>query len=308
MERLQVKSCAWWKRHPNGCFPFADVWGIPEINIFVSSTNQFTVSRLHRSYLPPNRKWVDGYITLDDRESHHLTKVLRGKEGDEIETFDGNGEVRRCMVIRVSRNEVELESRELWRQKPPSPKFVLGVAVPKGRKMEEIARQAAEMGASRLIPLVTSRSEGSADSKRWESKRERWRNGVVEACKQSGNAFLPEIEPFISLENWFANLSQSVLKFVASLEPDARTMRSWLSETDVAPSLSEVALLVGPEGDLTANEYATARSFGFLPCTFGDTVLRVDTAVICAFAVAKEELRAYLAKHPLNPSCDERRA
>ncbi len=274
----------------------------------MSLSNKFIVSRLHRAYLSPNRNWVDDHVTLDDRESHHLTKALRAKEGDEIETFNGKGEVRRCIVIRVSRNEVELEARDLWRQKPLSPTFVLGVAVPKGRKMDEIVRQATEMGASRLVPLVTSRSEGSADPTRWESKRERWRNGAIEACKQSGNAFLPEIAPFRSLEDWFTNLSHNILKFVASLESDARTIKSWLNETNPVPSPVEVAILIGPEGDLTTDEYATARSIGFLPCTFGDTVLRVDTAVICAFAVAKEELRAYLAKHPLKPSCDERRA
>ncbi|MFP6901577.1 MAG: RsmE family RNA methyltransferase [Opitutales bacterium] len=268
----------------------------------MSLSNIFTVSRLHRAYLAPDQKWSDDHITLDDRESHHLTKVLRAREGDEVETFDGQGEVRRCLVVRVSRSEMELESRDLWRQQPLSPAFALGVAVPKGREMDEIVRQAAEMGASRLVPLVTSRSEGSADSKRWKSKLERWRNGAIEACKQSGNAFLPEIEPFRSLEDWLANLSSETLKFVASLESDARTVRSWLNETNLVISPAEVALLIGPEGDLTSDEYATARSDGFLPCTFGETVLRVDTAVICAFAVAKEELRAYLAKHPLNPS------
>ncbi|MBO93747.1 MAG: hypothetical protein CMI32_02465 [Opitutales bacterium] len=262
------------------------------------------MSRLHRAYLAPGREWLNGSVTLDERESRHLAKVLRVRMGDEIETFNGRGEVRLTSVKQVSPKAVELKSTEERLMVPSSPAFELGVAVPKGKKMDEIVRQATEMGATRLVPLVTNRSEGAADPERWESKRERWRIAAIEACKQSGNAFVPEIEKLLPLQDWLAALSSATFKIVASLESDALPLRIWLNEGEVAERPKEVALLVGPEGDLAPEEYGTARSLGFLPCAFGENVLRVDTAVVCAFAVAKEELQAYLATQPMNQSDD----
>ena len=253
------------------------------------------MSRKHRSFLAPERHWQDGCVTLDERESHHLSKVLRAKEGDEVETFDGRGEIHRCRLIRIDAKRVELKSTGTVTCSPVRPAFVLAVAVPKGKKMDEIVRQASEMGASRVVPLLTVRTEGSTDPKRLETKREKWRIGAIEACKQSGNAFLPEIEPFRAFPDWLASLSEATCKILASLEPDALSLRQWLDRNKAGEIPNEVALLVGPEGDFTSEEYASARATGFLPCNFGANVLRVDTAVVCAFAVAKEEFRAYLA-------------
>ena len=262
------------------------------------------MARLHRSFLPPDRPWVDGRVTLDERESHHLAKVLRAKAGDEVETFDGGGEVRRCLMKKVSSHAVELESLEISSSAPVHPSFALGVAVPKGKKMNEIVRQAGEMGAACIVPLITARSEGSSDPGRWETKRAKWANEAIEACKQSGNPHLPEIEPFRSLGDWLTGLESETFKIVASLESDSFPLRHWLESPGSAERPQKIALLIGPEGDLTPEEYASARSAGFLPCTFGDNVLRVDTAVLCAFAVAKEEFRAYFALQPTNPRND----
>ena len=253
------------------------------------------MSRKHRSFLAPGRHWQDGRVTLDERESHHLAKVLRAREGDEVETFDGQGEIHRCRLIRIDPRRVELQSTGAVTSAPLRPAFVLAVAVPKGKKMDEIVRQTGEMGASRVVPLLTDRTEGSTDPKRLEAKREKWRTGAIEACKQSGNAFLPEIEPFRALPDWLASLSGETFNILASLEPDALSLRQWLDKNKAEETPDEVALLVGPEGDFTPEEYASARAKGFLPCNFGANVLRVDTAVVCAFAVAKEEFRAYLA-------------
>ena len=262
------------------------------------------MSRLHRAYLAPGREWMDGSVTLDERESHHLAKVLRVREGDEVEAFDGRGGIRLSTVMRVAPSAVELKSVEERAMVPDSPLFELGVAVPKGKKMDEIVRQVTEMGATRLVPLVTDRSEASADPRRWESKREKWRMAAIEACKQSGNAFVPRIASFTPLDGWLTEFSSSTFKIVASLESDARPLRSWLNDGNMESPPTRVALLIGPEGDLAPDEYASARSAGFMPCTFGENVLRVDTAVVCAFAVAKEELQAYLAKQPINQSDD----
>ena len=66
------------------------------------------MSRLHRSYLTSDSQWLDDRVTLDERESHHLAKVLRAREGDEVEVFDGRGEIHRCRLIGVSANRLEI--------------------------------------------------------------------------------------------------------------------------------------------------------------------------------------------------------
>ena len=260
------------------------------------------MSRLHRAYSAPDREWARNRFVLDERESHHLTKVLRLRKGDEVEVFNGRGEVRKTVLVDVVKHKVELESKEIIQLEESVPSFVLGVAVPKGKKMDEIVRQATEMGVNRLVPLVTSRSETPNDQKRRASKLERWRIAAIEACKQSGNAFVPHIDSFRPLDDWLKGLSPSTFRIVASLEPDAQPLRRWLTKEPSSSPPTQVVLLVGPEGDLSSEEYDQARAHRFLPCDLGENVLRVDTAVVCAFAIAKEEFRAYLDMPPVQPN------
>lgn len=234
-------------------------------------------------------------LALSEDESRHLAKVLRARVGESVEAFDGNGNVFYGKILdgNAKALTVSVECRECV----PAPRcqISLAQAMPKGSLTDDIVRQATEIGAARIFPLASERCEVKLDADRAAHKLERWRAIAVEACKQSGNRFVPEIAPVQTLENFFAGLSEkssvaggnAPLRLVASLEAGTRPCSEIArSRADDVPE--EILWLVGPEGDFSPEEYAAARDAGFLPARLGENVLRAATAAIYTLSVADQ--------------------
>ncbi|MDR2980672.1 MAG: 16S rRNA (uracil(1498)-N(3))-methyltransferase [Puniceicoccales bacterium] len=222
-----------------------------------------------------------GEITLDANESAHLVKSLRAREGEPIQVFNGAGRVwngavadanARALVMRV-------ESEIIHKQIIPS--LVLAQTLPKGSMMDDIVRGAVEMGVAVIQPLFSERCEVRLDADRAEGKLERWRSIAVEACKQSGNPFLPEIHPPMSLKSWVAKPMENTFRMVGSLEPEMPR----LSDLKIEDArIGELLMLIGPEGDFSPDEYTLIREQGFQGVRFGANILRVHTAALYALA------------------------
>ena len=229
-------------------------------------------------------------LTLSREESFHIVKVLRARSDEKITAFDGRGNSWSGHMISADPKalEISIETRE--RIEPPKCKIALAQMLPKGSLADDIIRATVEIGLSGFYPILGARSEMKLDAARAEHKLERWRAIAVEACKQSGNPFVPEIFPVASSKEFFAkmkNESAGTLKLTASLETGTRTCRE--IENDFRKNPPEKILwLVGPEGDLSPEEYATARAAGFLPARLGNFVLRVPTAALYCLSVADQ--------------------
>ena len=111
---------------------------------------------LHRFYLPPGSTRGDS-LRLDGREAHHALRVLRLKRGELVAVLDGVGNEFLCAVENSSRDAVTL-SVSLKNFTPPPPcSITLLQAVPKGKIIENIIQKAVELGARRIVPLLTER-------------------------------------------------------------------------------------------------------------------------------------------------------
>ncbi len=243
------------------------------------------------------REWgaSNADLWLDETETHHLVTVNRARVGEPVTAFDGAGREWVCRLAaggerRRARLMVESESR----RPGPACRLILGQAVPKGGVMEDIVRQATELGVALVVPLETERVEWRLDAERAERKREKWRANAIEAAKQCGNAWLPEIRPTVGLEAFLRDVEAVgvELRLVASLAPGARSLaavlREFRSEHGGRPP-SSAAWLVGPEGDFTPVEAARAAEAGWVPVSLGPLVLRCDTAAVCALGVLRCE-------------------
>jgi len=227
-------------------------------------------------------------IVLDDFESHHLVSVRRGREGEKVRVLDGRGTVAECRIAKPDQRRclLAVESlRVIQRDQPP---LWLIQAVPLGKAMETIVQKAAELGAARVTPLLSERSEMRLDSERASKKCAKWLQEAVEAVKQCGTPFIPAIDEPMSLA---ALLSQPLprARLCCSLEPDARSFSQVIAEVDCSEGL---AIAIGPEGDFSASEYGLLRANAFQPASLRPLVLRSDTAAIASLAVASELLRA----------------
>jgi len=138
---------------------------------------------LHRFYLPPGSTRGDS-LRLDGREAHHALRVLRLKRGDLVAVLDGAGNEFLCTVETSSRDAVTL-SVSLKNFTPPPPcSITLLQAVPRGKIIESIIQKAVELGARRIVPLLTERVVTHLDDGDAGHKRDKWQQVAVEAIKQ----------------------------------------------------------------------------------------------------------------------------
>lgn len=234
-------------------------------------------------------------LTLHPAESHHLVNVNRARPGDPVVAFNGLGTEWTCRLERMEGKKTAVLRVLATATRPPLPcSLILGQGLPKGGTMDDIVRQATELGAAVVAPLATARSELHLDADRAEKKLDKWRVAAIEAAKQCGNPFLPRIDPIQGLPAFLANSSarDAELRLVASLHPGANSLRATLADFRAAHggrAPRSAAWLIGPEGDLSAEEVASALAAGWTPVTLGPLVLRCDTAAAYALAALRCE-------------------
>ena len=167
--------------------------------------------------------------------------------------------------------------------RPPQPVITLAQAIPKGKNMDLIVQKAVELGVATIQPLVTRYTIVQPG----DGKSAKWRRNALEACKQCGQDTLPEIPEPAAFADWLPTQAATPgLKLIASLAPGARPLREILKNH---PDTRVVTLLIGPEGDFSAEETASALAAGFLPVSLGDIVLRVETATLFCLSVLRYE-------------------
>jgi 16S rRNA (uracil1498-N3)-methyltransferase len=239
---------------------------------------------------------VLGFITLPAGESHHLVTVNRARLGDSIIAFDGHGTEWTCELTDVRKSGASLRVSATHTRTPLPCAITLAQSLPKGGVMEDIIRHATELGAARIVPLTTERTQVHLDGERSDKKLEKWRSGALEAAKQCGNPFLPEITGVQDLGVFLASstVQAAQVKLIASLHLGAQSLKSVLAGVLAChgkPPQSAV-WLVGPEGDFSPTEMQAALKAGFIPVTLGPLVLRCDTAATAALAVLAYETSA----------------
>jgi len=247
---------------------------------------------MHRFYLPPASCRGDA-IRLDGREAHHALQVMRLKYGELVTVLDGAGHQFLCTVKDAGRGVVNL-SVSLKNFVPAAPcATTLLVAVPKGKLIEGIIQKAVELGASRIVPLLTERVVAQLDDEDAAAKRDKWQQVAVEAIKQCGAAWLPAVAAPVALEQFLVRGEKFDLALVGSLQNERRLPREVLREFGVREQRPprSVGIWIGPEGDFTSAELVGIMNSGAQPVTFGPLVLRVETAAIYGLSIVNYELQ-----------------
>jgi RsmE family RNA methyltransferase len=134
-------------------------------------------------------------LLLSPDESHHLVNVNRARSGDAVVAFDGHGTEWLGTLTRADKRSavIRVNSR---RTAPPLPhRLTLGQALPKGTAMDSIVRKATELGTARIVPLESARTQVHLEGDRQDRKVEKWQTAALEAAKQCGNPWLPDISP-----------------------------------------------------------------------------------------------------------------
>ncbi len=234
-----------------------------------------------------------GELLLSPEESHHLVTVNRARAGDPAVAFDGAGREWQCTVATAHKSAAVLHILRETQHTPLPHDLTLAQVLPLGPAMDGIVRKATELGARAILPLTSERSQVHLQGERQDRKREKWKTVALEAAKQCGNPFLPDIAPLATLDVLLAGPTAHDIKLIASLHPGARSLKTVLEEArarhgsqDGLPARPRVLWLIGPEGDFTSAEVDRAIAAGFVPVTLGPLVLRCETAATYALSVS----------------------
>lgn len=246
---------------------------------------------MHRFFLPPE-KCRGTSQRLEGREAHHALHVLRLKRGDDLVILDGAGHEFLCDVENAGRDFVSLAVKEKKVHPAPPCSVTLLVGIPKGKIIEDIIEKAVELGAQRIVPLLSERVVTKLNDDDAKTKREKWQAVAIEAIKQCGATWLPKVEAPVTIEKLLAREEKFDLQLVGSLQTERRPPREVLcafeKENQCLPK--SVGVWIGPEGDFTLEELRTIENSGAQPITLGNLTLRVETAAIYCLSFLNYEL------------------
>src|SRR5256885_15015766 len=246
---------------------------------------------MHRFYLSPEH-WDPSALTLRGTEAHHARDVLRMRRGERAVLFNGRGREVTAEVVDLARDEIRLRKLHETETPPLRCRITLGQAIPKGKNMDLIVQKAVEIGAAEIAPLISERTIVDLGTKEAEQKQAKWQQIAIEAAKQCGQNWLPQLHAPQKLKDFFSRSENFDLRLIGSLQPDAIHLKKILS--DYAEQHQDrpkrILMMVGPEGDFTPAELALAKTHGCRPITLGPIILRVETAAIYCLSVLSYEL------------------
>lgn len=241
------------------------------------------MSRQFRAFVEGPVEEVGEEILLSKGEGKRLAQVLRLQVGEKVELLDGKGGRFYSECIKVSKDEFWTRVLKAERMPSPAVPIRMVVALGKGSKWEELIRPMTELGASRICPMISKRTEGRVPDSKLQEKKRRWDKIAREACKQSGNSWLPDFDDPIDFSSLLLELQSDEECWMASL-------RQRNSPFSPAVASGMITVLIGPEGGWAPEEEKAAEDSGVRLFGLGGLTLRMETAAVCALAIARHHL------------------
>ncbi len=212
-------------------------------------------------------------------DAKHIGFSLRMKPG-ELLTVCAEGTDYQCSINRITEDAVFLDILESSLcAAEPSINLTLYQAVPKLDKLEMIIQKAVELGASKIVPVLTRRCISRPTEKDFSKKLERLRKIALEAAKQSGRGIIPEIAPIISFKNAISEMAESECSAMLYEEGGIR-----FSELETE-NKNNFSLFIGSEGGFDPEEAQYARDAGINMIWLGERILRCETAPLTAISL-----------------------
>jgi len=224
--------------------------------------------------LYPNRE-----VLLPEQAGEHVARVLRLERGHPLILFNGDGREYDASLATLAKRAVTATVtcvRDADRETPLQLTLAQGIA--RGEKMDWILQKTTELGVTRIVPIVTERTEIKLDEERAERRLAHWSSVIAAACEQSGRNRMPEIELPQRLDRWLGALGDTPALRLALLPNGGSTLQQ-------LPQMDNGAILVvGPEGGLSDTDTSMLTQSGFVGLRLGPRILRTETAGLAALA------------------------
>ena len=221
----------------------------------------------------PNSIEENSSCLLSKEHTHYVANVMRLKRGSNLKFFNKDGEWN-SEIIFLEKDRVEVKFLEKIKEPNKSSNIVLAICLVKKNPMENILQKATELGVSKIIPVVSERTEVK------ELNFERAKKIVVDATEQSNQFTPPEILSVTKLKDFLQKLSKSTKLLFADINSNEN-----LKPEDLK-NFETLCILIGPEGDFSPTEREIiTRNSSTKPFKISKNILRSDTAVISAISL-----------------------
>jgi len=229
---------------------------------------------------------AEGERVLPAETSHYLCRVRRLGPGARFVGFDPDARTEAdAEIVEPSSTAARVKIGPL-RDAPVVARggLVLVYALAKGDKVDDVVRDATELGATRVIVTRTERAVVKAAGDRAKDKLERWRRIAEQAARQCGRADPPAIVGVLDWEAALDDARHCESRFC--LDPNAVEQLGTTLPRAVERGAS-IAFAIGPEGGLSADEVEIAAGKGFLPASLGPFVLRTETVAAAVLGAVR---------------------
>lgn len=241
------------------------------------------MSRTIRTFFEPDSETGDFLIGLDETESNHLLKVLRLNKGDLVEALDGQGGIYFTEIYNLDRKKTQLKILDQKFVPRERPQFRMAVAMPKGNRWEDMIRPLTELGVAQMTPILSERSEYQYTDKKMQTKFQKWKRIAIDACKQSGNPWLPTFDLPEKFSSFLQNIEIGETVLFGTLSESSRASKKIKCKNE-----NKLTVLIGPEGGWSDDEEKKSIQCGLFPFSLGTHALRVENAAVVGLAVARE--------------------
>ncbi|ULQ56456.1 16S rRNA (uracil(1498)-N(3))-methyltransferase [Flavihumibacter rivuli] len=210
-------------------------------------------------------------LVLDEDTSRHVVSVLRMENGEQLHLTDGKGHLMTATIVDAHKKRctVNIDQQHFEERKGAAVSIAISL-VKNVSRMEWFLEKATEMGVTAIFPLLCHRTE------KQHFRLDRMRQILVSAMLQSQQVWLPEISAPVAFPD-LVNKEKADHRWIAHCLEEER-----LSLRELTPASGSQLILIGPEGDFTAEEISLALSNGFKAVMLGATRLRTETAGMVA--------------------------
>lgn len=237
-------------------------------------------TRLYVTGIPP----IGESFNLPEGSVKHI-QARRLRSGHGLVLFDGTGGEYHATLLELGRRNATARIDAYHPREAESPVAVtLLQGISRGERMDYSIQKATELGATRIIPVLTERCVVKLDADRWRKKQRHWQAVAIAACEQCGRNRIPAVESPCLLD--------TALDAVATLPGVVFDTEGDQPATGLNPT-TELATLIGPEGGLAPTEIARVTALGWPRIRLGPRILRSDTAPVAALAVIQTVIGDY---------------
>jgi len=210
-------------------------------------------------------------VDLDAAQANYLGNVMRLKEGAELLVFDGSSGEWLASVSDAGKKRMTLAVERKTREPESIPDVWLAFAPVKRTQTDWLVEKATELGAARLIPVMTHRTVAE------RVRLDRLEAIAIEAAEQCGRTRLPGIAEPLALKHLLDHRDSSRTLYFAD-----EAGGEWAPDAFTAGACM---ILTGPEGGFTDEERASIRAApNTVAVSLGPRILRAETAALAALA------------------------